>query len=105
MKAKTPKLRRVPVDTGYLAVRGVEELQSDAEEMAQLFKARYPGWGVFGLSAYHAADRAAIDALCGDQLKAWPVIAVFRVEDVVAAGLEVHRPHHTEENPYHGLKK
>ena len=104
-EADVPKVRtRTPLpDSGYLIVRGIEPVDADARYMAQRFKKRYPGWNVYGLSAYYAPTSDEIDALCGEQLRPWADIAVFHIDDLYKVGLRVsptfRTPHVTITHP------
>jgi len=52
---QTPRIRRQPIpDAAQLVVQGDED-PGVQERMARVFLRRYPTWGRYGLSAYHAS--------------------------------------------------
>lgn len=95
MSEPMPRIRRraVPADAVWL-VRGDE----DQERMARVFLRRYPSWGRYGLSAYHASGDEEVDLLCRVELVRFPFVVVLlraqlpEVVEVVPTG---HRPHVT----------
>lgn len=99
MKGDTPRIRRqaIPADAVFV-VRGDEDADRLAEA-AGYFLRRFPAWGRYGLSAYHADGDAEIDLLCRVELVRFPHIMVLTRHDLELAGVEVvptfHRPHVT----------
>ncbi len=123
-----PRFRRRPLPAGaaVVVVRGDDLGQDSDRRQAKAFRLRWPEWHRFGLSAYFAEDDDAIADLAADQLERFPVLRIYRVGDLVAAGIEVvptfRSPHvtlaftdldtglsalqivehETRANPYHG---
>lgn len=125
----TPKLRNAQLPhSGYLVLRGVTR-QELAREAAIRFQDRYPGWHTYGVSAFYASGSDDVNALCGDQMRTWQQIAVFKIEDLRDAGLSLyptfrtphvtiacqdldqliylldHTIHRIIENPYYVIRK
>jgi len=66
--------------------------------MAKVFLRRYPAWGRYGLSAYHASGDLEVDQLCRVELVRFPFVLVLRrvvVEEAVEVVPTGHRPHVT----------
>ena len=82
------RLTAVPHD-GVFVVRGDELDERVLAEDARRFRARFPDWGRFGISAFYAASDAEVDALCEAKLNAFPTVAVFRRDELEASGLLV----------------
>jgi hypothetical protein len=125
MADQTPRIRRQPIPAdAVFVVRGDDDTDRQAEA-ARFFLRRFPAWGRYGLSAYHANGETEIDLLCRVELVRFPVIVVFTRSALESAGVEVvptfHRPHVTlaaadlavllevmagaperRANPYHG---
>ena len=85
-----PRVRLTPVpETGVLVVRG-DELDAELiAEDASRFHERFAAWGRFGVSAFHAADDAEVDALCESRLVRFDRVLVIRRAHLERAGLEV----------------
>lgn len=98
MSEQTPRIRRQPIpDTARMVVRGDED-PGVQERMARVFLRRYPTWGRYGLSAYHASGDLEVDQLCRVELVRFPFVVVLsrvaleQALEVVPTG---HRPHVT----------
>ena len=76
-------------DDGVLVVRGDELASGLLVEDASRFRERFPAWGRFGVSAFHASTSEEIDALCGSRLVRFDEIVVFRRTDLEDAGVEI----------------
>jgi len=123
-----PKLRSTPIPaTGYLIVRGEETDTDQLRQSAHRFLERYPGWHLFGVSGFYAPSEAAVAAICAEKLPMWEFITVYRVEDLLASGLDIeatgrtphvtmlhadldelverltHSVHERRQNPYHEI--
>jgi hypothetical protein len=98
MSEQTPRIRRQPIPhAAHLVVRGDDD-PGVQERMARVFLRRYPTWGRYGLSAYHASGDLEVDQLCRVELIRFPFVVVLsRV--ALEAAVEVvptgHRPHVT----------
>lgn len=98
MSEPMPRVRRrgVPGDAVWI-VRGEEDLRVQ-ERAARVFLRRFPSWGRYGLSAYHAAGDEEVDLLCRVELARFPFVVVLHraglpeAVEVVPTG---HRPHVT----------
>ena len=88
---RIPRIRQadIPGDA-FLVVRGedVDDLEVSVRQ-AGLFRRRYPDWGRFGLSGYYARSMDEVFDLGVDALERFPVLAVFRMSDLVAVGFEI----------------
>jgi hypothetical protein len=126
-----PRFRRrdIPRHSKVVLVRGDAEDPEIDRGQAQDFLDKYPRWGRFGLSAYYAADDAAIDDLASDLLERFEALLLYPLEKLVGAGFEVvatfRTPHVTiaftdldqglrlldttehevRPNPYHGTER
>jgi len=85
-----PRIRLAPLPSAaVLVVRGdvldPDVLRADATR----FVKRYPGWGRYGVSGFLANDDAEVDVLCETRLERFATVVVFRVADLVAAGVDV----------------
>jgi hypothetical protein len=81
----------------HLVVRGDEDPEVQ-ERMARVFLRRYPSWGRYGLSAYHASGDEDVDLLCRVELVRFPFVAVLRrpaLEETIEIVPTGHRPHVT----------
>ncbi len=88
--AATPRVRRTPLpQSGYLIVRGIEARPESVQVMAEMFIRRYPGWGVYGLSAFGCETHEAVDDICAARLARWQRVAVYDIGDLRMAGLVV----------------
>jgi hypothetical protein len=86
---RLPRIRRAPIpDDAVLVVRGDDLDPATARQQAETFRRRFPDWGRYGLSAYHARSEDEIDDLAADQLERFPLLALFRRTDLEAAGFE-----------------
>ena len=99
MSQQTPRIRRQPIPADALfVVRGDEDTDRQAE-MARFFLRRFPAWGRYGLTGYHATGDVEIDLLCRAELVRFPLIVVLTRASLETAGIEVvptfHRPHVT----------
>jgi hypothetical protein len=98
MSEQIPRIRRQPVPAdALLVVRGDEDPEHQ-ERMARVFLRRYPSWGRYGLSAYHATDDEEVDLLCRVELVRFPFVVVLAragLEEVVEIVPTGHRPHVT----------
>lgn len=56
---------------------------------AERFRRRFPDWGRWGLSALYAESDADVDELGAGPLRRFPILAVYTVADLEAAGFEV----------------
>lgn len=126
-----PRFRRqdIPREASVVLVRGDADDPEIDRTQAQDFFDRYPSWGRFGLSAYYAADDAAVDDLASDLLERFEELLVYPLASLVSAGFEVvatfRTPHVTiafsdldrglqllddvehdaRPNPYHGSER
>jgi hypothetical protein len=100
MPESVPRIRLAAIpDDVTLVVRGdeldLEILRTDATR----FWRRFHGWGRYGISAFLAADDDRLDVLCETRLAQFETVIVFRLADLVTAGIEVvptfRRPHVT----------
>lgn len=98
MSEQIPRIRRQPIpDTADLVVRGDED-PGVQERMARVFLRRYPTWGRYGLSAYHASGDLEVDQLCRVELVRFPFVVVLSrlaLEEAVEVVPTGHRPHVT----------
>src|SRR5205085_3717457 len=98
MREQTPRIRRQPIpDSAHLVVRGDEDHEVQ-ERTARVFLRRYPAWGRYGLSAYHASGDLEIDQLCRVELLRFPFVVVLSraaLEEAVEIVPTGHRPHVT----------
>jgi hypothetical protein len=66
--------------------------------MARVFLRRYPAWGCYRLSAYHASGDDEVDLLCRVELLRFPFVVVFSrvvLEETIEIVPTGHRPHVT----------
>lgn len=98
MSEQTPRIRRQAVpDDAHLVVRGDEDPEVQ-ERMARAFLRRYPSWGRYGLSGYHAKGDEDVDLLCRVELIRFPFVVVLsraQLEEAVEIVPTGHRPHVT----------
>ncbi len=87
---RAPRIRRAPIPSGgVLVVRGDDLDPGTNRIQAEAFRRRFPDWGRFGLSAYYAGDDREVEDLAADQLERFPLLAVFEIVELEAAGFEV----------------
>lgn len=85
-----PRLRKARLpDDALLVVRGDDLDPATARRQAEAFRRRYATWGRFGLSAYYARGDEDVDDLAEGPLERFPVLALLRVADLRASGLDV----------------
>lgn len=85
-----PRIRRSPIPTeGVYIVRGDRLDPTLLRRDAERFHQRFSTWGRYGVSAFYAAGRAEIDALCETRLIQFPTIIVFARSDLIHVGVEV----------------
>ncbi len=98
MSEQTPRIRRQGIpDNAHLVVRGDEDPEVQ-ERMARAFLRRYPSWGRYGLSGYHATGDEDVDLLCRVELVRFPFVVVLSraaVEEALELVPTGHRPHVT----------
>jgi len=98
MSDQSPRIRRQLIpDVAHLVVRGDEDPEVQ-ERMAKVFLRRYPEWGRYGLSAYHASGDMEVDQLCRIELVRFPFVVVLSrvaLEEAVEVVPTGHRPHVT----------
>ena len=83
-------MRLTPVpDEAVLVVRGDELDRQLLSEDSSRFRERFPGWGLYGISAFYAASDEEVDALCGSRLVRFAEIVVFVRADLERAGVEI----------------
>lgn len=73
-----------------VVVRGDDADPGSDRHQAKAFCRRYLDWGRYGLSAYFAEDDAGVDDLAADQLERFPILRVYTMDALMAAGFEVH---------------
>lgn len=109
-------------------VRGEDLDHDDSAAQAERFRRRFPNWGRWGLSALYAESDSGVDELGAGPLRRFPILAIYTLVELEAAGFEVvptfRTPHVTiafagelddglerlraavheqRTNPYHGL--
>ena len=85
-----PRIRRTPIpEDASLVVRGDELDEQILRADATRFRRRFARWNRFGISALLARDQREIDALCETRLERFPVVVVFRRQDLEALGVDV----------------
>jgi hypothetical protein len=98
MTGQSPRIRRQPIpDDAHLVVRGDEDPEVQ-ERMAKVFLRRYPSWGRYGLSGYHASGDLEVDQLCRVELVRFPVVVILSraaLEETIEIVPTAHRPHVT----------
>ena len=89
--ARAPTTSRgsnLPEDA-LLVVRGDDLDPTTARHQARTFRQRFAEWERWGLSAFYARSDAEVDDLAADQLERFPVLVVFRMNELADAGFEV----------------
>lgn len=98
MTDQSPRIRRQPIpDDAHLVVRGDEDPEVQ-ERMAKVFLRRYPSWGRYGLSGYHASGDLEVDLLCRVELVRFPFVVILSraaLEETIEIVPTAHRPHVT----------
>lgn len=85
-----PRIRRTPIPPEAMALlRGNQDDPDLARRQARHFRARFPDWGRFGVSAFYARNDSDIDDLLGNQLERFSTVFVLRIDDLSAAEFEV----------------
>ena len=111
---RIPRIRRAAIPTdALLVVRGEDADDPEVSiRQALQFRRRYPDWGRYGLSGFYARSSDEVLDLGADQLERFKVVLVFRLVDVLEAGLEVvptfRSPHVTiafDDDPADGLAR
>lgn len=111
---RVPRVRRAAIPTDALVVVRGEDADDPAVSVRQasLFRRRYPDWGRYGMSAFYARSSDEVIDLGSDQLERFGAVLVFRLTDVLEAGLEVvptfRSPHVTiafEDDPEDGVAR
>jgi hypothetical protein len=100
MAEGVPRLRLSSVAPApLLVVRGDELTPEILRADARRFFRRYQAWGMYGVSAFAAADEPEVDAICETRLERFNVVVVFERPDLERAGIEIaptfRRPHVT----------
>jgi hypothetical protein len=72
-----------------LVVRGDELDANLLEADARRFYRRFDQWDRFGVSALLATDDTEVFALCESRLQRFPVVVIFRRQDLEALGIDV----------------
>ena len=85
-----PRVRRAPIPAdAALVVRGDDLDPETARAQVLAFRRRFPTWGRWGLSAFYARSDDEVDDLAADQLERFPLLVVFRIGDLEAAGFDL----------------
>lgn len=85
-----PRIRRAPLPNDARVVARGNDLDPKTNlRQAEAFLRRFPDWGRFGLSGYYARNDAEVNDLAADQLERFPLLDLFEVGDLSAAGFEV----------------
>jgi hypothetical protein len=85
---KVPRLRRRAIPSGarVIVVRGDDADPGTDRHQAVAFRRRFPDWNRYGLSGFFGEDDAGIDDLAADQLERFPVLRVYSLAALEAAG-------------------
>jgi hypothetical protein len=70
-------------------VRGDHLDPETSRYQAEDFLRRFPDWGRYGLSGYYARNDAEVNDLAADHLERFPLLGVFAISDLQAAGFEI----------------
>ena len=85
-----PRVRQAPIpDDAVLVVRGDDLNPPTARSQAVAFRQRFPDWGRWGLSGFYARSEAENDDIAADQLERFPLLVVFEMGLLRAAGFDV----------------
>jgi len=90
MAERVPRIRRTQLPSGALiVVRGEDWIDEESVVQAERFRRRFPDWGRWGLSALFARGDDDVDDLGAGPLVRFPVLGIYRVSALEAAGFEV----------------
>lgn len=100
MPESVPRIRLAAIpDDATLVVRGDELDPEILRTDAARFLRRFKDWGRYGVSAFLAIDDDRAEVLCEARVARFETVVVFRLIDLVTAGIEVvptfRRPHVT----------
>jgi hypothetical protein len=90
MSERVPRIRNTPLPRdGLIIVRGEDWIDTATAAQAERFRRRFPDWGRWGLSALHARTEEELADIAAGQLVRYPLLGVYMVEVLEAAGFDV----------------